>query len=90
MEALHSKVTTVWQERLHYHRASQNLEAEAQEAWKMSAFWEEKYQESKGQREKESWKAATKIMNFHQEGAKAKTRLAPWTKEPAVQNFKWL
>ena len=87
-EALHSKLTAVRQERLHYHRASQKLEAEAQEARKMSVFWEEKYQESKRQRETESWEAATEITNLLQECAKAKTRLAPWTDNHAVQNFK--
>ena len=87
-EALRSELTAVRQERLHYHRASQKLEAEAQEERKMSALWEEKYQESKRQRETESWEAATKITNLRQESAEAKTRLAPWTDKHAVQTFK--
>jgi hypothetical protein len=44
-EALHSELTAVQQQRLHYHSASQKLEAEAQEVQKMSTLLEEKYQE---------------------------------------------
>ncbi|KIJ95898.1 hypothetical protein K443DRAFT_108065 [Laccaria amethystina LaAM-08-1] len=87
-EALRSELTTVRQEKLHYHRASQKLEAEAQEVRKMSALWEEKYQESERRRETEFWEAATEITNLRQESAEAKTRLAPWTDKHAVQNFK--